>query len=98
MYETDDDIRLIVDLAGFKKGTLTAKVEEEIITIEGRRDDFKKNLNHPVIRQEQISIGQFRLEIPLKCQLRENGTTVERDEGFYKLTCLKKKATAEVYD
>ena len=98
LYETEDDIRLIVDLAGFKKGELQTKVEEEVITIEARREDFKKNLNNPLIHQEQISIGTFKLLVPLKCRIRENDTKVERDEGFYKVICLKKKAAALLFD
>ena len=90
-YETDDEVHVVADLAGFKKGEVRIQVVEQAIIIEGRRADFKEVLNNPDIRQEKIPIGSFRLEIPLKSKVNPDTTKLERDEGFYKITCPKKR-------
>jgi hypothetical protein len=39
-------------------------------------------------------MGQFKLEVPVKCQIDPGKTRLERDEDFYKVICPKKKVTA----
>jgi len=93
LYETDDDIYAIVELAGLKKENVKVKVVEEAIMIEGWRDDLKISLQKPVIHQEKIPIGKFKLDIPLNCHVEHRDAKLERDDGFYKIKCPKKKVT-----
>jgi HSP20 family molecular chaperone IbpA len=98
LYETDDEIHAIIELAGFKKGEAQVQVVEEAIIIEGCRTDVKESLTNPAIHQEKIPMGKFKLEIPLKCKINHETTRLERDEGFYKITCPKKKVSPKILE
>jgi HSP20 family molecular chaperone IbpA len=95
LYETNDEIHAIVELAGFKKGEARVQVVEQAIIIEGRRVDFKEALTSPTIHQEKVPTGQFKLEIPLQCKIDPDTTKLERGDGFYTITCPKKKLIAK---
>jgi HSP20 family molecular chaperone IbpA len=96
LYETDNGLHAVVELAGFKQGEPTIQVVEQAIIIEGRRADLKETLTSPTTHQEKIPTGQFKLEIPLQCKIDPDAATLERDEGFYKIACPKKKATIKL--
>ena len=94
LYETDDAVHVIVELAGFKKGEARIQVVEEAIIIEGRRIDLKEGLKNPASQQEKIPVGPFRLEIPLKSKVNPDAAKREYDEGLQKITCPKKRNVA----
>ena len=98
LYETTDTLHAIVEVAGFKKGDLKVTVIEEAIIIEGNRDDLKTLFANPIAQHEKIPIGQFKLQIPLHCKIDPELTTAQREEGFYKFTCPKKKASSKTFD
>ncbi|CAM4840546.1 unnamed protein product [Rotaria magnacalcarata] len=95
LYETEDEILAIVELAGFKQGDTRVGVGEESITIEGQRVNFKESLSNPTAHQEKIPMGKFKLEIPFKCRIDQDRVTLEYNEGLYKFTIPKKKATVK---
>ncbi|CAF1605602.1 unnamed protein product [Adineta ricciae] len=94
LYETDDDIYVIIDLAGFKKENMKTKVMEKAIVLEGSRDDLKTQLPQPVVRHQKIPFGRFKLDISLPAEIELVGIKPERDDGLYKIKCSKKKTTA----
>ena len=95
-YETNEEVHVIIELAGFKKGEVRVQVVEEAIIVDGRRVDLKEALKNPTVHQEKIPMGPFRLEIPLKGRKVSPDTAkLERDEGFFKIICLKKKEVAK---
>ncbi|CAF1152218.1 unnamed protein product [Adineta steineri] len=98
LYETDEKIYAIVELAGFKKGESRIEILEEAIIIDGCRDDFKKSLINPRTHQEKIPMGKFKIEIPLKCRVDPEESSAERDEGFWKIICEKKKAATKIFE
>ncbi|CAF1397319.1 unnamed protein product [Adineta ricciae] len=91
LYETDDDIYVIIDLAGFKKENVKIKVMEKAIVLEGSRDDLKTKLQQSVVHHQKIPFGKFKLDIPLPAEIETVGTKLERDDGLYKIKCPKKK-------
>jgi HSP20 family molecular chaperone IbpA/ABC-type cobalamin/Fe3+-siderophores transport system ATPase subunit len=99
LYETNDKLDVVIELAGFKKGEAKSQVAEESIIIEGCRVDFKEalTLTSPTIHQEKIPIGKFKLEIPLPCKIDPDTTELECDEGLFKFQCPKKKATVKFF-
>lgn len=89
----------MIELAGFKKGSAKVEIVEEAIMIKGVRADVKETLSAPMTLQAKIPIGQFLLEIPLKgYKIDPDETTVERDEGLYKIMCPRKKPKSKVFD
>ena len=94
LYDSEDEILVLVELAGFKKEEVKTKVVEDSITMTGRREDYKKALKNPVTHREQIPMGQFTLEIPLHHKIENKEARLEREDGLYKIICPKKKASA----
>ncbi|CAF2322730.1 unnamed protein product [Rotaria sp. Silwood2] len=92
LYETDENIHVIIELAGFKEGEVIIEVADDEIHIEGRRDDFKKLLNNPIVYQTKIPMGLFNLSIALNSMIVPKKVTLERDDGLYKITCPKKES------
>ncbi|CAF1559572.1 unnamed protein product [Adineta steineri] len=94
LYETDDDIYAIIELAGLKKEDIKIKVGEEAITIEGHQDDFKQLLSNTDTRQEIVPIGQFKLDIRFNCRVEHREAKLEPVDGLFKIKCPKNTATA----
>ncbi|CAF1403855.1 unnamed protein product [Rotaria sordida] len=95
VYETTEDIYINVELAGFlEKYKAVVTVDEKVIVLEGRRDNVRASLNDPIIRREDIPSGCFKLKIPLNDSIEPKETKVERVDGWYTITCPKKKNTA----
>lgn len=98
LYEMTEAVHATVEVAGFKKGELEVEVIEEAIIMKGIRKDLKTELKNPIVQQENIPIGEFRLEIPLPCKVDPESTTGQREEGFYKFVCPKKKISSKTFD
>ena len=93
LYESKDEIRLIVELPGFKQGECPTILRENDITIKGLRADFNTSANDTTVRQADIPSGSFKLQIPFPYEIdttKENFKTI-RDEGFIRITAIKKK-------
>ena len=104
VYAIPEEIHIIIELAGVKKGDLTLKKDavhfellEEAIIIRGNRSDFKESLSHPTILQEKIPTGQFILEIPLNFRVELDDARLEIHDGLYKIICPKKKLKSKVF-
>jgi HSP20 family molecular chaperone IbpA len=91
LYEDDQKYCLIVELSGFKKGELVTNVSEKAVTIEGTRSDLNKSMIDPIIRQSDIPIGSFKLNIPFRSEISSTETISEREDGFIRITVPKKR-------
>ncbi|CAF1481229.1 unnamed protein product, partial [Rotaria sordida] len=80
LYEDDTKYCLIIELSGFKQDELKANVLEKSIVIEGNRSDLNKSMVYPIVRQSDILIGSFKLNIPFECEIDDNETNKERDD------------------
>jgi len=98
LYETDNEIHAVIELSGLKQGESHVEVSEEAIIVTGCRGDFKKLLTNPEIHQEKIPVGQFKIEIPLKCRVDPDETRLERDEGLCKIICPKRKVATKIFE
>ena len=67
------------------------EVNEEVISINGCRKDFKETFTHAIVHHAKIPVGEFKLEIPLNCRVESKEATLQRDEGLYKILCPKRK-------
>ncbi|CAF3926583.1 unnamed protein product [Rotaria sp. Silwood1] len=91
LYEDDTKYCLIIELSGFKQDELKANVLEKSIVIEGNRSDLNKSMAYSIVRQSDILIGSFKLNIPFECEIDTNETNSERDDGFIRIVVPKKK-------
>lgn len=85
-----------MELAGFTKEDVKTKVVEDSITVTGRREDYKKDLENPVTHRDQIVIGQFTLEIPLHHKFESKEARLEGEDDLDKIISTKKKASANL--
>ncbi|CAF1227379.1 unnamed protein product [Adineta ricciae] len=90
LYEDKDQYCLIIEASGFKKGEIKTSIESNCMKLEGTRSDLIKAMTDPVIRQSDIPIGSFKLEIPFKDEIEPKQTQVEREDGFIRFTLFKK--------
>jgi len=92
LYEDDTKYCLIIELSGFKKGELKTDVSNnKSITIEGTRSDLNRSMTDPIIRQSDIPIGSFKLNIPFMCEIASKEITSEREDGFIRIIIPKEK-------
>lgn len=94
VYETDGEILIEVELAGFGEKKVVITVDEKLIIIKGQRDNIDAALDNVISSQERIPKGQFVLNIPLNANIEPKEATLKRVDGFYTIRCLKKKNTA----
>ncbi|CAF1385214.1 unnamed protein product [Adineta steineri] len=91
LYDDKDNHYLVVEAAGFRKGELKTSRTDKSISIEGTRLDLTKGMINPTIRQSDIPVGSFKLNIPFKKDINPDGVEIERDEGLLRFTIPKKK-------
>ncbi|UJR11134.1 hypothetical protein I4U23_015315 [Adineta vaga] len=93
LYEDETKYYLVLEASGFQKGQLSLVSKSDCIIIEGTRSDMNKSMVNPTIHKSDIPIGSFRLEIPFKSEidLGPKALLIERDDGFIRLTIMKKK-------
>ncbi|CAF1512141.1 unnamed protein product, partial [Adineta steineri] len=91
LYDDKDNHYLVVEAAGFRKGELKTSRTDKSISIEGTRSDLTKGMINPTIRQSDIPVGSFKLNIPFKKDINPDGVEIERDEGLLRFTIPKKK-------
>lgn len=64
VYETEDAIRVLVEIAGMCRECLDVRIEEDHLILRGTRtapdEDFRGNY-----QQMEIAFGEFELELPL---------------------------------
>lgn len=91
LYENETHYYLIAELTGFKQADLNASVLEKSIVIEGIRTDLNESIGFPIIRQSDILIGSFKLNLAFDCEIDTEEVKRERDDGFIKIIIPKKK-------
>lgn len=95
LYENVDEIRLVLELPGFKKGECETVVRDSTIIINGTRTDLNTLSNDATIHQSDIPSGSFTLHIPLRCEIITHEARSTRDDGFITITAPKKKSSEE---
>ncbi|UJR18517.1 hypothetical protein I4U23_005424 [Adineta vaga] len=93
LYEDKKAYYLIVEAAGFKEGELDVTQSEYCITIAGTRPDLITLATDPTIRQSDIPVGSFELNIPFQDEIvPDDAVIIERKDGMIQFTIPKKAA------
>ncbi|CAF1521669.1 unnamed protein product, partial [Adineta steineri] len=98
LYETDEEIHAIVELAGFKQGESRIQILEDAIIVDSCCDDFKKPLINPEIHHEKIPMGKFKIEIPLKCRIDPDKSCAIHEEDLWRIKCGKKEPATRTFE
>ncbi|MBC8446337.1 MAG: Hsp20/alpha crystallin family protein [Chloroflexi bacterium] len=74
VYETDDSVVVIVEIAGLKKGDYELTLSNRTLTVRGQRQDPADKLFY---HQMEIRYGEFRTQVYLPWPLRDTDQEIE---------------------
>ena len=87
VYETDDEILVLMDISGVSEGQISAEIEGDTLTIEGERGDAAPGVR--VIHQREIEFGSFKRSIRLPAQVDRESVRAGLDCGFLQIRMKK---------
>ena len=91
MDETEDEIRLKLEVPGMKAEDLDIEVSETSIDISGERKSESKTEAKGMVRSE-FSYGKFERVIPLPAHIQNDKVKAEYNNGILTLTLPKTEA------
>jgi len=83
VYETDEDVVVLVELAGIKQDEIEVSVQHNILIVRGERRDIKQGIKRTYSRME-ILWGPFERNITLPANV-----DAERVKAFYEAGFLE---------
>ncbi len=81
VYETGNDVVVLIELAGIKQDEIEVIVDNNILTIRGYRKDSKQGIKR-TYSQMEILWGSFQREIPLPANVNTNQVKAFYENGF----------------
>jgi len=79
LLETDKEFIVRVELAGLHIDDLTISVENEIVTVVGRREISNRKCAY---HRMEIPYGDFRAKVDLPTQVNTSSASAEYENGF----------------
>lgn len=89
VYETDDRIVVLVEVAGLCEGDYEILLTGRTLVISGDRRDPSEKLAY---QQMEIRHGRFRAQVDLPWALEGGGYQASYENGFLKITLPKARA------
>ena len=89
VYETDDEIVVIVELAGVKEEDLEILVDRDIFTIRGERKKAVMTSVKRTYYQLEIISGPFRRSIALPAAVDSTGSKAYYEDGLVEVVLPK---------
>ena len=94
VYETDENIVILIEIAGINKKELKITLEGNYIHIKGFREDPSKIDGRRNYYYMELNFGPFERLVFIPCQIKVEGVKVDYGEGLLKIT-LPKLETGE---
>ena len=88
VYETTDDIIVLMDTAGIDMDNMTVTAEKNSITVQGRRS-LPKRGNVCCIHQLEIEMGYFKRTITFPVSVQVGATTFSCQNGILEIKMPK---------
>jgi len=88
VYETDNDVVVLIELAGVKQDEIEVIVNNNILTIRGDRRDNKRGIKR-TYSQMEILWGVFQREISLPVNVNTNQVKAFYENGFLEVILPK---------
>ena len=88
VYETTDDIIVLMDTAGIAMDNMTVTAEKNSITVQGRRS-LPKRGNVCCIHQLEIEMGYFKRTITFPVSVQVGATTFSCQNGILEIKMPK---------
>ena len=86
VYETDENVVVVVEIAGLNEGDYTVALTGRTLLISGERRDPVEKL---VYQQMEIRHGRFRSQVHLPWALEPLGQQASYENGFLKIVLAK---------
>ena len=92
VFENEQSIIVVMEVPGIQRDHVDVKVENSVLTVEGRLDQSKYDGLQPVYTE--YNIGNYVRSFQLSSQIDQNGISAELRDGVMTLT-LPKAETAK---
>lgn len=98
LYETKDELVVIVELAGVKEGDFQVIIERNVFTIRGEREMMLPDSKAAVYHQMEISSGSFERSVALPEAVDVENAQASYENGLVEviLPKIKKEQTVMV--
>lgn len=83
VYETDDEIVVLMDIAGVDERQISAELEGDVLTIHGERRDVAPGVR--VIHQREVEFGSFSRTIRLPALVDRDSVRASLKNGFLEI-------------
>ena len=91
IFETEQSLSLIVEMPGVDKNKVDVRVEDGVLTIEGRLDFSKYEGMQPVYTE--YNVGHYRRSFSLSNKVDQGKISAEMKDGVLTLVLPKPEAT-----
>lgn len=88
IFETGDALKVVMEVPGVPKGAVDVKVENDVLSVEGRIDTTNYEGLEPLYTE--YSIGHFARSFALPDQVDQHNITAHLEDGVLTLTLNKK--------
>lgn len=90
VYEDNDSLVVLVEIAGMQKGEFNVVLDERHLMVSGTRPP----LHHtkPAFHQLEVRYGEFRVDVELPWPVDENGVEASYDDGFLRVELPRARA------
>ncbi len=88
VYETENEVVILIELAGVKEDEIEVAVDNKIVTIRGDRKDIKRGIRR-TYSQMEILWGPFERNIPLTTNVDVSQVKAYYESGFLEIVLPK---------
>jgi HSP20 family protein len=89
VYETDENIVILLEIAGIEKKDLKISLEANYLTIKGFRKDLSKQDGRRNYYYMELNFGPFERLVFIPCAIKAEDVKVTYDQGLLKITLPK---------
>lgn len=87
IYETEDEVIVLVEIAGMKKEDIEVAIQGNILTISGNRREY---IPYKVkLEQMEINYGKFQRKVKIFTPINREKITATYDNGLLKISLPK---------
>lgn len=86
VFETDDSVVVIVEIAGLAEGDFEISLDGRLLIVSGERHDPAEKLAY---QQMEIRYGRFRTELHVPWALESSGQSASYEDGFLRIMLRK---------
>jgi HSP20 family protein len=90
VYETDDDIIVLAEIAGVSKENIQIEIDSRAIRIRGRRNELSK-LRNTKYRLAEIQFGSFERSLAFPVKIDADNVKAAFTDGFLQVVLPKKR-------